>query len=78
VRDLISKSVKSYVDFFRRFKQKSYPTPEEINKREYDPDSPFEDNFLILKLTVEGQKITFSDPLNFVQRDLLKIITLIV
>lgn len=27
VRDLISKSVKNYVDFFNRFKKKSYPSP---------------------------------------------------
>jgi len=32
VRDLISKSVKSYVDFFRRFRKPNgvYPSPSEI------------------------------------------------
>ena len=54
VRDLITKSVKNYVEFFRRFKKDHYPTPEEIIKREYDPDTPFEDNFLILKLIVDN------------------------
>lgn len=54
VRELITKSVKAYVDFFSRYKKKVYPTPKEIIEREYDPDTEFEDNFLILKLTVDG------------------------
>jgi hypothetical protein len=54
VRDLITKSVKSYVDFFRRFKKDVYPSPQEIIKREYDPDTPFEDNFLVLRLIIEN------------------------
>ncbi len=78
VRELIAKSVNSYVEFFRRFKKKEYPTPYEIIEREYDPDSPFEDNFLILKLAIDGQRITFSDQLNVVKRDLEKIVELIV
>jgi hypothetical protein len=52
VRELISKSVKAYVDFFRRFKKNKYPSPAEIIKREYDADTAFEDNFLVIKLTV--------------------------
>ena len=74
VRDLISKSVQAYVDFFRRYKKKDYPSPQEIVKREYDPDTPFEDNFLILKLTIDNQRIGFTDPLNIVKRDLEKIV----
>ena len=46
--------MKAYVEFLRRYKKKEYPTPQEIIKREYDPDTQFEDNFLVLKLTVEG------------------------
>jgi len=50
VRELIAKSVKAYVDFFRRYKKQNYPSPETVISREYDPDSEFEDNFLILTL----------------------------
>ena len=78
VRELISKSVKAYVEFFRRFKKKEYPLPKEIIKREYDADTPFEDSFLVLKLAIEGQRITFPDQLNVVKRDLEKIVELIV
>ena len=46
VRDLIEISIQSYVDFIQRFKFSSYPTPSQIIMREYDADSPFEDNFL--------------------------------
>ena len=78
VRELISKSVNSYVDFFRRFKKQQYPTPAEIIKREYDPDTPFEDSFLTLKLTIDSFKIVFSDDLNNVSKDLEKIVEQIV
>lgn len=42
IRELATKSIDNYVDFFRRFEKKVYPTPEEIIAREYDPDSEFE------------------------------------
>ena len=56
VRELISKSVKSYVEFFRRFRKPNdeYPSPKEIMTREFDPDTPLEDNFLILNLSVNN------------------------
>ena len=52
VRELTTKSIDNYVDFFRRFQKKNgrYPTPEEIISREYDPDTDFENTFLTLKL----------------------------
>jgi hypothetical protein len=78
VRDLVTKSVNSYVDFFKRFKKDKYPLPEEITKREYDPDSEFEDNFLILKLVINGQQVAFENYLHDVQKDLLNIVELIV
>ena len=61
VRELITKSVKSYVEFFRRFKKPNdiYPTPKEIMGREFDPDTEFEDNFLILKLAVNNTNQIF-------------------
>lgn len=56
VRQLIQKSVTAYVEFFRRFRKANdiYPTPVEIMGREFDPDTEFEDNFLILKLAVNN------------------------
>ena len=54
VRNLIQKSVDSYVNFFKRFKKATYPTPKEIMGREFDPDTDFEDNFVILKLVVNN------------------------
>lgn len=52
VRELTTKSIDNYVEFFRRFKKSNgkYPMPEEIIKREYDPDEEFELTFLTLKL----------------------------
>jgi dynein heavy chain, axonemal len=64
VRSLIQKSVDSYVQFFKRFKKDndSYPTPKEIMSREFDPDTEFEDNFVILKLIVNNtNQIVFQD-----------------
>jgi hypothetical protein len=64
VRQLIEKSVNSYVEFFRRFRKPNdvYPTPAEIMGREFDPDTPMEDNFLILKLTVNNaNQVVFTD-----------------
>ena len=55
VRELTTKSIENYVEFFRRFKKVNgkYPLPEEIIKREYDPDEEFELTFLTLKLKVD-------------------------
>lgn len=62
VRNLIQKSVDSYVNFFKRFKKATYPTPKEIMGREFDPDTDFEDNFVILKLVVNNtNQIVFQD-----------------
>lgn len=64
VRELIEQSVNTYVNFIQRFKADSYPKPEEVIEREYDPDTPFEDSFITLKLTLEaenGGKIAFGD-----------------
>lgn len=77
VRELIEQSVTAYVDFIQRYKCDSYPNPDEIIQREYDPDTPFEDNFITLKLSLDlenGGRISFSDPLERVQRDLEEIV----
>lgn len=73
VRELVEQSVNAYVDFIQRFKKDSYPVPDEIILREYDADSPFEDNFISLKLTIDeneikksNPQIVFSTPLNTV------------
>ena len=78
VRELITKSVNAYVDFFKRYKKDVYPLPDEIVQREYDADTPFEDNFLILKLQVDNKSIQFQDRLHVVQDDLVKIVNMIV
>ena len=74
MRELIEQSVKTYVDFIQRYKFDSYPEPAEIILREYDADTPFEDNFISLKLTIDGSRIVFSDPLEGVQQELEKIL----
>jgi len=62
VRQLIKKSVDAYVEFFRRFRKSDYPTPKEIMTREFDADTEFEDNFLILKLAVNNtNQVVFTD-----------------
>jgi hypothetical protein len=78
VRELIAKSVKSYVEFFRRFKKDDYPSPEEIIARDYDPDTDFEDNFLILKLMHQDGRIIFGDSLEQVGQQLEKVVEEIV
>lgn len=59
VRELTTKSINNYVEFFRRFQKETYPLPEEVITREYDPDSPFEKTFLTLKLHISGSAIEF-------------------
>jgi len=71
VRELIEQSVASYVKFIQRYKFDSYPLPDEIITREYDPDTPFEDNFLALKLCIsDGNKIAFGDSMDYIQKEL--------
>jgi len=78
VRELIEQSVNAYVDFIQRYKFPAYPHPDEIIKREYDPDTPFEDNFIALKLKIDGNKIVFNDSLETVQKELEDIVDNIV
>jgi len=47
------------VEFIKRFKYPEYPTPEEVIQREYDTETRLEDNFISLKLSIEGHKIVF-------------------
>lgn len=89
VRELTTKSIDNYVEFFRRFKKTKYPLPEEIIKREYDPDEDFELTFLTLKLEVGKDKddngkerdeiqIRFEDKLPNVRDELVKIVSTMV
>ncbi len=81
VRELISKSVKAYVEFFRRFRKPNdeYPSPKEIMTREFDPDTPLEDNFLVLNLSVNNtNQIIFADPPGEVRDHLLNMVNEIV
>jgi dynein heavy chain len=77
VRELVTKSINAYVAFFERFKNTN-ALPSEVIKREYHPDTPFEDNFLTLKLIINGQNIQFETPLHDVQKELLQIVIAIV
>ena len=88
VRELIEQSVNTYVKFIQRYKFPTYPKPDEILKREYDADTPFEDNFISLKLRIPNadesnktggtQKIMFDTPIEQVQQELEQIIDQIV
>ena len=78
VRDLVTKSIDAYVDFFERFRKWTYPEPKEIIQREYDPDTPFEDNFLTLKLIISGYNIVFENRLHDVQKELTNVVEQIV
>lgn len=80
VRELTTKSIENYVEFFRRFKKGNgkYPLPEDIIKREYDPDEEFELTFLTLKLKVDQGEITFEDKLAHVRDELVKIVSTMV
>jgi hypothetical protein len=74
VRELIEQSVNAYVKFIQRYKYPKYPHPSEIIDREYDADTPFEDNFISLKLSIQknddnnksqngGPRIVFDNPI---------------
>jgi hypothetical protein len=78
IRELATKSIDNYVNFFRRFEKKVYPTPEEIIAREYDPDSEFEQTFLTIKLESKGGQIQFVDSLELVKDTLVGIVTAMV
>jgi hypothetical protein len=78
VRELIEQSVTAYVKFIQRYRAQTYPRPSEIIQREYDPDTPFEDNFISLKLSIENNKIAFSDPPEDVHKELEEIVDHIV
>jgi hypothetical protein len=73
VRELTTKSVSNYVQFFRKFKKDRYPTPKDIIAREYDADSPFEVTFITLKLE-KKEKICFADDLNSVCEELVSVV----
>lgn len=74
VRELATKSIENYVEFFKRFQKDNYPSPEEIISREYDPDTDFEQTFLTLKLQISGNEIALFDPLPTVRDELVKIV----
>lgn len=79
VRELISKSVRAYVEFFRRFRKPEYPSPTEIMAREFDPDTELEDNFLVLKLsTNQTNQIVFTDLPHLVSEALEGLVKIIV
>jgi dynein heavy chain len=78
MRELIEQSVDKYVAFIQRYSFKEYPSAEEVMAREYDADTPFEDSFLTLRLTISDQQITFTDPLDNVHKEMEEIIDSII
>lgn len=70
VRDLITKSVNTYVDFFKQYEKPRYALPSEIVKREYDAESEFEMSFIVLKLQDTNDSISFETSLHNVNREL--------
>ena len=85
VRELTTKSINEYVDFFKRFKRDDgkYPTPQEIVNRNYEPDAHFEHTFLTLKLEIgigkdKEKEIKFEKPLPEVKDKLVEIIDMMV
>jgi hypothetical protein len=78
---MATRSIHAYVEFFQRFKKPSkdmYPSPEDVIKRKYDPDSPFELTFLTMKLIKTTEGIHFDVDVMTVLQDLVKIVTLMI
>jgi hypothetical protein len=44
-----------------------YPEPAEIINRDYDPDSAFEDNFILLRLKTDDKRIIFHESYETIQ-----------
>lgn len=78
IRGLVIDSILNYRDFFRRFKQKKQKTPEEVVQFEKDPKGEIEEVFLVIKLKDEDQIISFTDPLDYIKQELLKLIKMVV
>ncbi len=78
MRELIEQSVHAYVTFIERFKMDRYPEPAEIIDRDYDPDSAFEDNFILLRLKTDDKRIIFHESYETIQQELVGIVTNIV
>ena len=74
VRELVTKSIHNYVEFFRQFKKDRYPTPQEIVTRDYDPDSDFEYTFVTLSLHIKDDNIEFVDDIPELGKKLKQIV----
>ena len=80
VRDLVTRSINKYVEFYKRFQKPegAYPSPEDIINREYSPEEDFEHTFIILKLEKDKDCIKFGEDQMQVQHDLVKVILFMV
>jgi len=80
IRKLISDSVISYREFFRRFQKKdgNYKLPQQIIEEEKDHRNRLEDVFLVVRMIFHEGTVTFANPLLEIRQELLKIIENIV
>ena len=55
VRELATRSINAYVDFFKQFKWEdgNYPTPTEVMARKYTASAAFENTFMKIKLELD-------------------------
>jgi len=78
IRGLVIDSLIHYRDFFRRFHTTKQRTPVEVVEMEKDPKGGIEEVFLVIKLKDEDQIISFTDSLDLIKQELLKLIKIVV
>lgn len=78
IRDLVINSLLHYRDFFRRFKKTKHLTPIDVVQMEKDPKGGIEEVFLVIKLKDEDQIISFTDSLDYIKQELLKLVKMVV
>lgn len=78
VRSLVTESLQLYREFFQRFRKRTYLPPLRIVEMEKDPKGGIEEVFLVIKLKDEDGYISFTDSLEFVRSELIRIIQMVV
>ena len=80
LRKLIIGSINQYYTFIKQFKQDKYLTAEDIFNSQFDPDTIFQRSFIEVELKEDpsGEKFTFSDDLETIEKDLTDIVNEII